>query len=110
MAIQLIDTVEGNTYPSIQVTCERNGTLIDLTGCTVSLIICLNGVQTNEGHTGCTITNASQGIITYQQESTDFATAGTYYCDVHVTYPSGGSETLYDQLAVNVRKMTNSVS
>lgn len=99
----LIKIVAGNTAPPFSVTVKRSGTAIDLTGCTVSIIIAKGSTITQAGGS-CTITSASGGVISYSPQTTDFPTAGTYKADVKVTYGDGNWEIIYDQLKVKARK------
>ena len=97
--------VEDNTAPAYQITCERDGEAIDLTGSSVTLIIKSksSGSITNTGHQTCTLVTAASGIISYTAESTDFPSAGRYVGDVKVTYSGGGIEILYSQVKWKVR-------
>lgn len=119
MALQQLSLVEGNTGPDIQITCQRSGTAISLTDASsVSLTISRKGFQTNIGHTTCAITNAAEGIISYApgtqtnegQQPGDFPVAGNYFCDVNVVYTNGTDETLYDQLLITARPLSDSAS
>lgn len=104
MATQLYKTVQGNTAPPIQITCKRGSTIIDLTNCTVEVIIVKGSTTVNTGHQSATVTSATGGIIQYMPQTGDFATAGTYKADVKVTYGDGTTEILYDQLKIKARK------
>lgn len=94
--------VAGNTAPAWQVTCQRAGASINLTGCTVHLIIANGKTITNEGALA-TIMNAAGGVITYAPLETDCPTAGSYKVDVKVTYADESYEVLYDQLKIKTR-------
>lgn len=107
--IQTINTIELNTAPPLELTCQRNGTAINLSGCSVALVITNAGVQTNT-ITTCTVTNATAGMVTYVRHATDTPTAGTYLCDLVVTYGDGTVEVLYTQLKLNVQKKSNSTT
>lgn len=104
MATQRISTVQGNTAPPLLLTAKRSGTAIDVTGATVDIIIAKGNVQTNTGHTLCTIVTPTSGIVSYTPQAGDFATPGTYKADLRVTYSNGTIETLYDQLLIKARK------
>lgn len=106
--VQTINTVEQNTAPPLDLTAQRSGTAINLAGCTINLVITLSGVQTNTGHTGCTIVNSATGLVSYVRQSTDTPTAGIYLCDLIVTYSDTTVEVLYTQLKLNVAKKSNS--
>lgn len=98
-----IKIVAGNTAPSWQINCERAGVPINLTGCTVEVIIARGNVVTNAAG-ACTILNAATGLINYVPLATDCPTAGTYKVDVKITYADFSHEVLYEQLKVKTRK------
>lgn len=104
MATKTMNTVAGNTAPPLELTAEREGEAIVLSGCIVDLIITLEGIQTNAGHTLCTITDAANGIVQYVRQTGDLSTADTYICDLKVTYGNGTFEILYDQLKLKARE------
>lgn len=102
MATKLL-LVAGNTAPPQEITCDRkDGSIIDLTGCTVTLIIAKGNTITQAGRTAV-VTDATNGIIEYTPLTTDFPTKGTYKGDVEVEYGDGGIEVLYEQLKVKAR-------
>ncbi len=106
MARSNFQIVQNNTAPSYVITCQRDGTAIDLTSASVELILeeKSSGDITNTGHQSCTVTSASSGIISYTAESTDFPNKGTYIGDIKVTYSGGGFEILYQQAKWKVRQ------
>jgi hypothetical protein len=101
--------VEDNNAPSMVLTLVRkvagssSTTAIDVTGCTVDLIINLNGTVTNTGHTACTLTTPASGIVTYTIHATDFATPGLYNCETRITYADATVETIYEKFQVQAR-------
>jgi hypothetical protein len=95
-----------NTAPYWQITCQRDGTAINLTGCTVTLIIA-KGATVTQTAGPCTITSAAAGIIRYTPTATDIPSAGSYKVDVKVNYSDGTYEVLYEQLKVKARKTIN---
>lgn len=104
MAKKTINTVAGNTAPVLTLTAERDDVVLNLTGCTVDLIITKSKVQTNTGHTGCVITDAANGVVTYARRAGDTAVSGSYPCDMKVTYSDLTFEILYDILVLKCRK------
>lgn len=93
-----------NTAPPIIVTCTRSdGSVINLTNCTVKLILAFGSTIVNAGHQDATVTDAVNGKISYVPEVTDFANVGSYKGDVEVTYGDATDEVLYDQLQVKVK-------
>lgn len=96
--------VRGNTAPPYSLTCTRDGVAIDLTGCTVSLIIKgPDGTITNTGHQAATITTAASGIISYTAQAADFDGVGTFVGDARVVYADGGVEILRNQIKWKAR-------
>ena len=74
MAITTLKIVEGNTAPPFSI-----------------------------GHTACTNSNPTTGVVIYTPQTGDFATAGSYTCDVAITYANLSVETIYDQLKITAR-------
>lgn len=110
MAKKIIKTVSGNTAPPLVLTAQRNNVVLNLTGCTVSLIITQGLVITNAGHQTCTITDAVNGVVSYVRQTADIPTAGKYLCDLKVTYADTTFEILYDQLQIVARKKSGSAT
>lgn len=98
-----IKIVAGNTAPSWAITCQREGVAINLSGCTVTLIIAKGTTVTNTGG-AASITTAASGIISYTPTATDCPTKGSYKVDVKVVYGDASHEILYEQLKIKVRK------
>lgn len=105
-----INTVEGNTAPPLVLTAQRGKAVIPLAGCTVALVITNNGVVMNAGHQACTITDAPNGVVEYVREAGDISKAGTYPCDLVITYSDSTVETLWTQLILNVAKASGSTT
>jgi len=104
MATIKIKTVVGNTAPPLVLTAKRNGTVINLSGCTVSLIITQGTTTLNTGHQGCTITDSANGIVSYTRQAGDTPSVGAYTCDLKITYADTTVEILYDQIRLLARK------
>lgn len=101
MASQL-KIVAGNTAPNWLITCEREGSPIDLSGCSVTVNIS-NGSTVTRTAGSCTVTSAANGIVSYTPTATDCPEADTYVVDVTITYSDFTYETLYEQLKVRTR-------
>ncbi len=109
--MQTINTVEGNTAPPLLLTCQRQGVAINLTGCSVALVIAQNNTTiTNTGHQSCSVTDVINGIISYTRQAGDIPTAGNYFCDIVITYGDGTIETLWTQLKLVVGKKSGSTT
>lgn len=86
------------------ITLERDGEAINLsTVSSVDLYIKLGTTVTNSGHTACTVTEPLDGVISYSPEAADFATAGTYDCEVKITYGDATVETIYEKFTIKAR-------
>jgi hypothetical protein len=96
-------SVKTNDAPDIVLTLLRSNSPINVAGATVDLFMNLNGTIANTGHTSCTLTTPLAGIVTYSPTSTDFAAAGTYNCEVRITYPDATTEILYQKFTISVR-------
>ena len=103
--IKTIKLVVGDTLPQLH-TLKREGTVIDLTGATVTLILVKGSTVKNSGHQNCTVNAPTSGIIQYNPGTSDFDTPGTYRADVHINYGSY-EETMYDELKFKVRRRVN---
>lgn len=97
-----IKIVAGNTAPNWAITCERAGVAINLTNCTIKLIIAKGNTVTNDNAVA-SIVSAAAGTISYVPIATDCPTAGTYKVDVKITYVDATYEVLYEQLKVKTR-------
>ena len=104
MPVRTINLVEDNTAPPLQLTLEREGVAINITDCTVNLIIARGNTITNADHQECTIVSAVAGEVSYAIDADDFASPGTYKADIEITYADASVERLYDQLKIKARR------
>jgi hypothetical protein len=103
-----LKTVVGNTAPQYQITCARpDGTVINLTSCTVKVYLYLNKTQQNTGHESSTVSiiNPLTGAIGWQPATGDFSLKGQYRANIEITYPDASIEVLYDQAIFQVRSL-----
>lgn len=100
-----IKLVQGDTAPTYQFSLVRaDGTIPNLTGATVNFYIKgPTGTATNAGHTACTITDVAGGLGYYDFQTNDLPSAGTYTCDLSITFASGKIETAFKQVELSVR-------
>lgn len=105
MAVTTINIAEQNTAPPYQFTLERNGTVINVTGCQVNLILAKGTLVTNVGHQACSLVTPTSGIVQYIAETGDFPSPGSYVADAQIIYPDGTKEILYDQVKFKARKI-----
>lgn len=105
MAQQIYRTTVGNTAPNLVFTCERNSTVINVTGATVTLALRneRTNVTTNPIVQSCALTTPASGIVTYSPAITDFPTEDRYIGDVKIVYSTGKVEHLYELLLVIAR-------
>lgn len=104
MAVVLL-TIQGNTAPNIGLILKRNGVPIDLTGCTVKLIITNTetGAIINAGHQGCTVADALAGAIVYAPTTgVDFPAEGRLLGAAEITNAAGKVEELNEKALIIV--------
>ena len=101
-----LKAVQGNTAPQYLITCDRpDGTIINLTNCTVAFFLYLNKVQVNPTTSSTSVVIQSPntaGIIGWTPQTGDFSVKGTYKGNVVVTYSGGLVETLYNQAIFSI--------
>lgn len=95
--------VQGNTAPFWGITCERDGTAINLSGCTCTVNI-TDGATIQRTGGAATIIDSANGIISYTPTVSDTAGGGPFQVDVRVLYGDGSHEVLYEQLKVKTRE------
>jgi uncharacterized protein YfaS (alpha-2-macroglobulin family) len=84
---------QNDTSPALQATLkDYNGNPISLVGATVKFHL-KSFEGTIKVNQTMTITNASNGVVTYFWQSGDTSTAGTYYAEFEVTYSDLSVET-----------------
>lgn len=91
--------------PTFDVTLEAPaGTPVDLTGCTVKLIMTKDGSSSSKVNAAATVTSAADGEVSYSWGATDTDTAGLYRAEWEVTFAGGTKRTFpaEDYLYVNV--------
>lgn len=96
-----------NTAPGYDITCQRNGSDIDLTGATVEVILYNKSTKqvtnsTNQS-AGTVVKTPAAGLIEYTAIASDFPAKGNYVADIQVTYGTGGIEILFNQAIWKVR-------
>lgn len=102
---EIYRTVVGNDTPIIRLTAKRNGTVINVTGATVSLAIRREktGTTTNTGSQSCVLETPASGIVTYQPSVSDFPVEGRYIGDLKIVHLGGRIEWLYEQVLIIAR-------
>jgi hypothetical protein len=98
----VIETFAGDSAPGLTFTITRSdGSIVDLTGCTVSMVIQHphTGKPTNNQTGGlrnqCTITDPVNGVCTYAWNAggTDVPIPGIYNATIIIQYPDSSKET-----------------
>lgn len=92
----------GNTAPYWQITCERDGVAIPLSGATVTVDIAKGNTVVRTAGV-CTILDSVNGVISYTPTASDTSLGGTFKVDVKITYGDATDEVLYEQLKVKTR-------
>lgn len=101
---QIYRTTVGTDAPDIDITLERNGTAINLTGAAVELSLrYLRNGETYNLTKGCTVLVAADGTVRYSPLITDFPYEGLYVGDAKITYSGGEIEHVYELLTVHAR-------
>ena len=94
----------GDTREPLQVICQdANGNAIDLTGASAKFNM-KNGsgsLVVNDS-THCTIVTAASGIVKYQWQTADTATAGDYTAEFQLTFGDGRILTFPNTTNLNV--------
>lgn len=99
---KVIQTYRGDTAPDLTFNLTReDGTIVNLTGATVSFIIQdpVTKLSTNDPGAGktnlCQITNATGGVCVYSWNAggTDTPDVGFYPANLKIEYPTGAIET-----------------
>lgn len=90
-----IKMFQNDTAPARVFVLKENGTVINLTGATVKFKIFDNTTNTvtNAANQTCALTSATAGKVTYTFVTGDLPSAGTYACEVEVTYSGGKIQT-----------------
>ena len=117
---ETIKLVTGDTEPMLTITLRDANTAapgqtldendsntwapIDLTGATVRLRMRAIGSSTVKSVLTMAISNALNGVVTTNFPSGTLDTAGTFECEIEITYPTGGIQTLQDLIKFKIRK------
>jgi hypothetical protein len=83
-----------DTAPSLVATLrDAEGVAVNLTGATVDLIMAAATTGTVKVNTAATLTDAANGIVTYNWLAADTSTAGDFNAEFEVTYSGGKKQT-----------------
>lgn len=105
---QIFRTVSGNTSPTLSITLKRDDTVIDVTSATVILILTKErtGSVVNSANQSCTLSDPTNGVVTWTPSSADLPSAGRYIGEIKITFAGGKIERIYEALLVVVRTAT----
>ena len=117
---ETIKLVTGDTEPLLTITLRDANTAapgqtldendsntwapIDLTGATVRLRMRAIGSTTVKSVLTMAISNGLNGVCTTNFPTGTLDTSGTIECEVEITYPTGGIQTLQDLIKFQIRK------
>ncbi|MFQ6673084.1 MAG: BppU family phage baseplate upper protein [Candidatus Tectimicrobiota bacterium] len=97
---------EGDTTPAIRRTLQdEDGNAINLTGgATVQFKMRSPGATTPKVDAAATLVDAANGVVEYAWATGDTDTAGSYWAEFEVTFPSGKIETFpnYKHLLIRI--------
>lgn len=99
--MQIYRTVVGNAAPDLAITCERNGTPINITNATVTFILRneRTGIITNATQT-TGVVDAVNGLVTYTPLIADYPTQDRYIGTIKIVYQSGKPEYLPERVLI----------
>ena len=116
---ETLNLVKDDTLPELTITLKDSNTAaagktldenddttwapIDLTGASVRLRIRELGSSTVKSTLLCTVTDATNGIVATDFPTGTLDTAGVFEGEIEITFSSGGIQTVYDLLKLNVR-------
>jgi len=111
--------VEGDTLPELSLTLRDSNSAasgqtldpnnsatwapIDVTGATVRLRLRVLGSAAVKSTLVCSIINASAGKVATNFPTGTLDTAGTFEGEIEITFASGGIQTVYDLIKLQVR-------
>jgi hypothetical protein len=96
--------VTGDDAPSLEVTLERDGSVIDLSNASrVTFRMAEHPGATPVVDASAVIADATDGLVRYDWASDDLADAGQYVAELEVAWNDGTTET-FAGLALRVRE------
>lgn len=111
--------VEGDTLPELSLTLRDSNSAasgqtldpnnsatwapIDVTGATVRLRLRVLGSAAVKSTLVCSLINASAGKVATNFPTGTLDTAGTFEGEIEITFASGGIQTVYDLIKLQVR-------
>lgn len=102
---QPMQIVTGDTRPWKFTLKDETGSAVDVTSATITLSMRLSGSSTNKIDGGSvTLTDASNGIITYSPTSGDVDTAGSYYIELKITDSGSKIQHNFELIRMEIRE------
>lgn len=83
---------QGDTAPALTAQLTQNGTPVNLTGATVEFRMAPHGTKTTTVDGTATLTDATNGKVSYPWKASDTATPGDYDFMFVVTFSDGSKE------------------
>jgi len=81
---------QGDRKPYLRAALkDANNNAIDLTGCSVALVMRKGFDQPAKVNGACEIVNPTGGIVEYQWADGDTSVSGDYMAEFHITYSDG---------------------
>ena len=103
LTLTLRDSNAAATGQTLDANNSATWAPIDVTGATVRLRLRELGSTTVKSTLTCTITNAQGGKVATDFPAGTLDAAGTFEGEIEITFSSGGIQTVYDLLKLQVR-------
>ena len=98
--MEIYQTVAGNNSPDLPITVKRNGTVIDVTGCTVTLAVTKERTGDLTTNITCALTTPASGIVTFSPTASTFPVAGRYIGELKVVFTNNAIERIKERILI----------
>ena len=103
LSIQIRDAATAASGKTLDENDETTWAPVNLTGATVKLRIRALGETTVKSTLTCSVTDGTNGKVATDCPTGTLSTAGTFEGEIEVTDSSGGIQTVYDLVKLQVR-------
>lgn len=104
-SIRPIQLTTGDTRPWKFTLKDETGAAVDVTSGTVTLSMRLRGATTNKiDNSGLTLTDATNGIVTYDPTSANVDTQGTYDLEIKIVDSASDVQHNFELIKVEIRE------
>jgi len=103
LSIQIRDAATAASGKTLDENDETTWAPVNLTGATVKLRIRALGETTVKSTLTCSVTDGTNGKVATDWPTGTLSTAGTFEGEIEVTDSSGGIQTVYDLVKLQVR-------